>query len=109
MKYFTDTNLRHHTFKMAAAQALTNYQIINLYKTRQLEESSIAADALHTPNIPEIVITAGMVTPHHGPIIKVEHSSAFSVIFHCANHPKIIVDSFFKLPLKPKYKKRKTN
>ena len=50
MKYFTDTNLRHHTFKMAAAQALTNYQIINLYKTRQLEESSIAADALHTPN-----------------------------------------------------------
>ena len=47
MKYFTDKNLKHHTFKMAAAQALTNYHPINLCKTRQLEKSSITEDALH--------------------------------------------------------------
>ena len=47
MKYFTDRNLKHHTFKMAAAQALS-YQTITLCKTRQLEKSSITEDALHT-------------------------------------------------------------
>ena len=48
MKYFTDKHLKQHTFKMAVAQALTSYQTINLYKTRQLEKSSITEDALHT-------------------------------------------------------------
>ena len=38
IKYFTDTNLKHHTFKIAAAQALTNYQTINLCKIRKLEK-----------------------------------------------------------------------
>ena len=47
MKCFTDKNLKHHTFKMAAAQALTNYQTINLCKNRQLQKSSITEDALH--------------------------------------------------------------
>ena len=47
-KYFTNKNLKHHTFKMAAAQAMTNYLTINLCKTRQLEKSSITEDALHT-------------------------------------------------------------
>ena len=97
MKYLTDKNLKHHTFKMAAAQALTTYQTINLCKTRQLEKLSITEDAIHTMaklHIPDIVITAGMVTPHHGPIVKVQHSSAFNAMFYCSNHPKVSVESF---------------
>ena len=97
MKYFTDKHLKQHTFKMAVAQALTSYQTINLYKTRQLEKSSITENAIHTMaklQNPEIVITAGMVTPHHGPIVKVQHSSAFNAMFYCANHPRVSVGSF---------------
>ena len=48
MKYFIDKNLKHHTFKMAAAQELTDYHIINLCKTRQLEKPSVTEDTLHT-------------------------------------------------------------
>ena len=48
MKHFTDTNLKDHTFNMAAAQALTNYQTINLCKTRHLEKSLITEDVPHT-------------------------------------------------------------
>ena len=48
MKHFTDTNLKDHTFNMAAAQALTNYQTINLCKTRHLEKLLITEDVPHT-------------------------------------------------------------
>ena len=44
--------------------------------------------------IPEDVNTVGMVTPQPRPIVKVQNSSVFNVIFYCANHPKVIVGSF---------------
>ena len=57
--------------------------------------------------IPEVVITVCMVTPHHRPITKVQNSSVFNAMLHCANHPKVIGSFIYMASLNPSAKKTK--
>ena len=47
MKHFTNPNLPHYQFKMAAANALVSYRITSLYETHQIDTSNTNKAILH--------------------------------------------------------------